>query len=151
MHIKRADETITQHILDNYGAQSLSEGTRGALAPDNKERMMEIMQPLLERGGYYLVAFDDKEQILGWSQLGPNRDNCTQQEYGLIYELDVLPAPRGPGIANHLMTATADTLREAGHDSVRLNVFASNPARNLYESLGYEYRNMVMELPLNSN
>jgi ribosomal-protein-alanine N-acetyltransferase len=68
----------------------------------------------------YLVAFHDDEA-------------------GYVAEIVVEPARRREGRARRLLAAAFDRLRDEGCSRVRLAVHPENdPARRLYESLGFE-------------
>ncbi len=50
----------------------------------------------------------------------------------------VVPARRGSGIGLALLTATLAAARQAGHPAVSLSVEVDNPARRLYERVGFK-------------
>lgn len=146
MEFRKATPEETEFILEN-SAQSLHEGTRG-LMPADRERALEITKPLLEeRNGYYLVAVEG-DVVRAWVLVGTSRDYFTEQTCGFIYDVYTLPEGRRQGLAKRLMQLAIEQLREAGHTAVRLNVFAGNPARNLYEELGFTEWSSVLSLNL---
>ena len=146
MEFRKATPEETEYILANAG-QSLHEGTRGRMAADN-ERALEITRPLIEdRNAYYLVAVEGNA-VRAWVLVGTNRDFFTEQPCGFIYDVYTLPEGRRQGLAKRLMQLAVDQLREAGQSVVRLNVFAGNPARNLYEDLGFTELSSVLSLTL---
>lgn len=60
-------------------------------------------------------------------------------EAGYVAELAVAPEHRREGRARRLLAAAFDRLRDEGCSEIRLAVHAENePARRLYESLGFE-------------
>lgn len=133
-------------FVKELGAQSLQEGTRGTFqALGNEARVQELLDAVWERGAYPLVA-KEGEKVLGWITVGPSKDPFSGTEVGFLYELYVLAEHRGKGLGKQLMERGISELRELGHTEIRLNVFAGNPAQQLYESLGFQVRNLQMEL-----
>ena len=69
----------------------------------------------------------------------------TEEQHGHGYmdpetpELGIAVEPdfRGRGIGRHLMNALANTARDRGFQRLSLSVNNPNPAKHLYESLGY--------------
>ncbi|MGB8955261.1 MAG: GNAT family N-acetyltransferase [Tumebacillaceae bacterium] len=146
MEFRKATPEETEYILEHC-AQSLHEGTRGLMVAD-RERALEITKPVVEqRNGYYLVAVDGGE-VRAWVLVGTARDFFTEQSCGFIYDVYTLPEGRRQGLAKRLMQLAVEQLREAGHPVVRLNVFAGNPARTLYEELGFTELSSVLSLKL---
>jgi GNAT superfamily N-acetyltransferase len=59
----------------------------------------------------------------------------------------VVPAFRGIGLGETLVTHSFDVARAAGFDALQFNfVFESNPARRMYERLGFELVGRVPEV-----
>ena len=146
MEFRKATEEETEFIL-SQAHHSLHEGTRGNMPADPK-RAQEITRPLIEaKNGYYVVAVEEGE-IRAWVLVGTNRDYFSQQEQGFIYDVYTLPEGRRQGLAKRLMKLALEQLREQGYEQVRLNVFAGNPARDLYEELGFEEYSSVLALRL---
>jgi len=57
---------------------------------------------------------------------------------GFVLHVAVHPAAQGKGIGTHLVRELADAFRDAGYDRIGLGVTDGNPARRLYERLGFE-------------
>jgi len=125
--------------------QAMNEGTLGRVLPTD-EKVKQMIEPLLEKGGYYLAAIDDQGKVAGWILIGPSKDSFTDSMLGYIYELYVCAEYRGRGISKKLMQSGIEQLKEAGYDEIRLNVFVENHAIHLYRQLGFTERNMTMSL-----
>jgi aminoglycoside 6'-N-acetyltransferase I len=65
-----------------------------------------------------------------------------------IRSLYVKPSSRGQGIGRKLLEAALEWGRGKGCQEVDLNVLLSNPARKLYESLGFTGFELKMRLGL---
>jgi len=142
--IQKANEEEVQQIL-NFAAQSLFEGTKETCQL-SQEKAIEITQPLLDKGAYYLVV--KQENVLaGWILIGENTDYFSGGKMGFIYELYIFPAYRGKGLSRKLMKAGIDRLQEK-YKEIRLNVFAGNFAKEMYKEFGFVERQVVMTLKL---
>lgn len=66
----------------------------------------------------------------------------------------LIPEARGRGIGTTLLIALLDRAREDGHEQISLNAELTNPARRLYERLGFvkveivdeDYQTMLLSL-----
>ena len=88
-----------------------------------------------ETNSTYLIAWKDDEPV------GHAHVAWTGTHLGLpeVQDVYVLPALRRRGIARALTAAAEDLVRERGLSSISLSVSrdGNEPARRLYESLGY--------------
>jgi len=145
MNIRRPTDMELKEILA-LSPQAIFDGTLGEARP-TKEKIEQLVRPLLEKGSYYLIAVKE-DKLLGWILLGRNRDQFTDMMNGFIYELFVLEDYRGKGISKLLMRTGIDCLKQEGYSEVRLSAFVDNHAIKLYEKLGFTKRTVTMSLPL---
>ncbi|MBD7938881.1 MULTISPECIES: GNAT family N-acetyltransferase [Cytobacillus] len=142
MEIRKPTEKEVESIL-KLSVQSVYEGTLNRSKPEER-KLREMVQSIRRNGGEYLVAVED-EEIMGWVLLGGKRDEMTEQEIGFIYELYVQESNRGKGLGRQLMMAAMKELRKLQFKEFRLTAYHGNPAIGLYESLGFQPRNISME------
>ncbi|EJQ42980.1 hypothetical protein IEE_03158 [Bacillus cereus BAG5X1-1] len=140
--ITKANEEETKQIL-NYAAQSLFEGTKGNCQVST-EKAIEITKPLVEKGAYYIVT-KEENKVVGWILIGGNVDYFSREKLGFIYELYVFSEYRGRGLSRKLMKAGIKELQEK-YLEIRLNVFAGNFAKEMYEDFGFVERQVIMTL-----
>ncbi|MGF2716087.1 N-acetyltransferase family protein [Bacillus cereus] len=140
--ITKANEEETKQIL-NYAAQSLFEGTKGNCQVST-EKAIEITKPLVEKGAYYIVT-KEENKVIGWILIGGNVDYFSREKLGFIYELYVFSEYRGRGLSRKLMKAGIKELQEK-YSEIRLNVFAGNFAKEMYEDFGFVERQVIMTL-----
>lgn len=115
---------------------------------DLSEASMRVMsKQLLQEGASYFIYSED-EVIQGFVLVDKKVDALEQKEYGFIYELYVLEAYRNQGIAEALIHFVNDYYKRHNVSEVRLNVYASNCAKNLYEKLGFRERNITMSIDI---
>ncbi|KKZ92547.1 GNAT family N-acetyltransferase [Bacillus wiedmannii] len=140
--IEKANREETDEIIQ-YAAQSLFEGTRGNCQLST-EKAIEITRPIVERGAYYVVV-KEENNVMGWILIGENTDYFSLEKLGFIYELYVFPEYRGKGLSRKLMWAGIKELQK-NYSEIRLNVFAGNFAKEMYEEFGFVERQVIMTL-----
>lgn len=113
----------------------------------SEEKAIAMFQGVIDKGGFYLVI-KEEEAIQGWIMLGENTDYFTDNKYGFIYEIYVMPAHRGKGLSKILINEGNSYFKEQGYEAVRLNVFASNFAKEIYKKVGFQEVNCIMEVKL---
>ncbi|WP_059173480.1 GNAT family N-acetyltransferase [Bacillus sp. FJAT-27445] len=145
MDIRKPDDLELKRIY-SISPQAIYDGTLGEVKPTN-EKIEQLIDPILEKGGYYLRAVED-DKIMGWILLGAGKDKFTDKINGFIHELFVLNEFRGKGISKQLMKAGIDQLKQDGYSEIRHNAFAENPAVKLYERMGFHVKMVSMSLSL---
>jgi ribosomal protein S18 acetylase RimI-like enzyme len=145
MDIRKPNDSELKKVM-LLSPQAVFDGTLGEVKPTN-EKIKHLVEPLLEKGGYYLIA-SDNDKLMGWILIGASKDQFTDKMYGFIYELFVIEEFRGKGISKRLMRTAIDHLKQDGYSEVRLSAFAENQAINLYEKMGFNIRTVTMSLPL---
>ncbi|WP_342577296.1 GNAT family N-acetyltransferase [Psychrobacillus sp. FSL K6-2843] len=114
----------------------------------SEEKAVAMLQGVLDKGGFYLIAKEEDSTITGWILLGKSTDYFTDQTYGFIYEIYVLPEHRGKGLSKLLINEGNAYWKSQGYDEVRLNVFASSFAKEIYKKMGFEEVNFIMKAKL---
>ena len=145
MDIRKPNDLELKMVL-SLSPQAIFDGTLGQVEP-TKEKIDQLVKPLLEKGSYYLIATKNNK-IMGWIFIGTSKDQFTDRMNGFIYELFVIEEFRGKGISKLLMRAGIDHLKQDGYSEIRLSAFAGNHAIKLYEKLGFNIRTITMSLQL---
>lgn len=145
MEIRKPNDSELKNII-LLSPQAVFDGTLGEVNP-TIEKIKHLVEPLLEKGSYYLIATEN-DKIMGWILIGGSKDQFTDMMNGFIYELFVREEYRGNGISKRLMRTAIDDLRQDGYSEVRLSAFAGNQAIKLYEKIGFNIRTVSMSLQL---
>ncbi|MGP4063231.1 GNAT family N-acetyltransferase [Halobacillus sp. H74] len=145
MIIRKANDNELEKVI-SLSPQAILDGTLGEVKP-TREKVTQLVESLLDRGSYYLIATDGHE-LMGWVLLGSSKDQFTNETIGFIYELFVLEVFRGKGISKKLMRSGVDHLKNEGYSEVRLSVFSDNKAIELYEKMGFKKRTLTMSLEI---
>ena len=77
--------------------------------------------------------------------IGENTDYFSREKLGFIYGVYIFSEYRGRGLSRKLMEAGIKELQEK-YSEIRLNVFAGNFAKEMYEDFGFVERQVVMTL-----
>jgi ribosomal protein S18 acetylase RimI-like enzyme len=86
-----------------------------------------------------LVAADESEQLVGFTQLYPTWCSLLAGPVYLLYDLYVPPRARRRGVARALLEAAADRAKRDGKLRMTLSTARTNVnAQALYASLGWE-------------
>ena len=111
--------------------------------PTELERATEYIRARLAAGdSVVLVAADESEQLLGFTQLYPTWCSLLAGPVYVLYDLYVSPRARRRGIARALLEAAAARARRDGKLRMTLSTAKTNVnAQALYESLGWERDN----------
>jgi len=145
MEIRKPNNLELEEII-SLSPQALFDGTLGGVRA-TKEKVLNLIEPLLKKGCYYLIATDNNE-LMGWILIGENKDQFTEQLNGFIYELFVKETFRGRGISKELMNVAIEQLRQEGYSEARLSAYVGNNAIKLYEKMGFSLRTVSMKLQL---
>ncbi|WP_088104532.1 GNAT family N-acetyltransferase [Halalkalibacter urbisdiaboli] len=140
MLIRKATKEETDYI-QSIGSQVQQEATMGYVNETNKITDYDLNAPY--QGIYYVLTH--QQRLQGWVLLGETRGPYTNDYSGVILELYVLPQFRKYGAGRMLMEFALDHFKHRGFNRVQLNVFAGNPARRLYEKLGFREVASLME------
>lgn len=143
MDIRKPNDLELRKVL-SLSPQAIFDGTLGEIEP-TKEKINQLVKPLLEKGSYYLIATEGNK-LMGWILIGPNKDQFTDVINGFIYELFVLKEFRGKGISKQLMSAGIEHLKQDGYSEIRLSAFIENQAIKLYEKFGFNIKTVTMSL-----
>ena len=119
--------------------------------PTDVNRAVEYIGARLAAGdSVVLVAADEAEQLLGFTQLYPTWCSLLAGPVYVLYDLYVAPRARRRGVARALLEAAADRARRDGKVRMTLSTAKTNvDAQALYESLGWERDNEFYVYNLN--
>ncbi|MET1013820.1 MAG: GNAT family N-acetyltransferase [Paenisporosarcina sp.] len=140
--IEKATDQDKEFIFSEV-TNSIREGTQQLL---KEEKAFTLFEGVLNKGGFYLVYRNADRSIAGWILLGENTDYFSEMKHGFIYDVYVLPQYRGKGISKVILREGISTLKEQGFNEVRLNVYSTNHAKEIYKKLGFQDLNTIMAI-----
>ena len=107
---------------------------------DKKEDILACLGYVFAKGGFIVLAVEDAE-ILGAVVVNETGMKKYIPENILVY-IAVHEHMRGKGLGKSLMEKTIETAK----GDIALHVEADNPAKNLYERLGFSNKYLEMRL-----
>lgn len=165
----RPTDSYAIAVLYRLAADGVADYIWSKIDPDNPDLLAVGSQRYAREG----VAFsyqncdvlEHDDQVIGLLMAFPMRVDPDASEedpvlrpYALLEEdrslyisgVAILPKHRGRGLGTQLMRHAEQKARELGLAKLSLIVFEDNPARRLYETLGYRetHREAVVEHPL---
>jgi len=118
-------------------------------APDAARARAFLLDRLRHTDSAILVAVDSAGNGAGFVQLYPTFSSLQMGRALILNDLFVAPAYRGKGLGRTLMNAARAFAELSGAVSLQLETARTNdPARKLYESLGWEADEVFMQYSL---
>lgn len=108
----------------------------------SREQLAELLPEGLASPHQHLFTVREGDTPVGILWLG------TERPVVFVYDVVVEPEHRGRGLGGAAMTAAAGWARDRGAPAIGLNVFGPNPARALYDRLGYQVVSDHFRAPL---
>ncbi len=106
--------------------------------PDPSGAVRYIQARLEKEEAVIFLAIGQAEEAVGFVLMYPTFDSLAMKPAWILYDLFVHPQVRRHGVGRKLMTRAAEHARTSGASYISLDTAVGNePARALYESLGY--------------
>ena len=107
--------------------------------PPDSARARSFLQERLDRSDSIIfLAERPAGTAVGFAQLYPTFASLVMAPWWILYDLFVVPAARGQGVASRLLDAARELARETQAAGLGLDTAADNPARRLYEARGWK-------------
>jgi len=138
VEIVEADLALAEHqravveLLDAYSQDVM--GNRRPLADDVRERLVPALR---EQGQATVLLAYDGVRPVGIAVCFGGFSTFAARPLLNLHDLAVMAEYRGRGIGKRLLEAVEQHARATGCCKVTLEVLEGNPARRLYDSLGY--------------
>lgn len=126
------------------------------LSIDERERMWAGLLAAPEPRAAIFVATDDDGRVVGFTGVGPSRDDDALDETGEVRTIYLRPEWFDKGAGRDLFARANDRLRELGFSRATLWVLATNErSRRFYEKAGWVFdgtesahQNQCLNMPI---
>jgi ribosomal protein S18 acetylase RimI-like enzyme len=108
--------------------EQLMQARTEALMPWRADRQYDVVTSALKSGGMQMIVAEGA--VCGWLHVHDNADGID------LHQLYVVPAQQNRGIGTDILRRL-QVRAAAAKRPLRLNVLVNNPARRLYERLGF--------------
>ena len=114
----------------------LSDSLRKGFTVDN---WVNKFQQMIAEETQVIALIEDKERILGYTIIGPNRDEALKEDNcGEVWGLYISPDHWRKGLGARLTKWACRQLKSKGYDIATLWVFQTNlAAREFYQAMGF--------------
>lgn len=111
-----------------------------AMSVDGQAERFEIGLRNSEKNGtFYVVAEDEKKQVVGFIGGGESRHKEKYPNYdGELYAIYLLKERQEKGVGSQLVYTLVEGLKGQGYKQMLVYVLAENPAKSFYKALGAE-------------
>jgi GNAT superfamily N-acetyltransferase len=107
-------------------------------APSDIEKARVFMhERIIKQDSVIFVVFAG-DILSGFTQLYPSFSSVSLRPLYILNDLFVLPEQRGAGLGEALLLHTQEFCRNLGAKGLALETAVDNPARSLYERLGWQ-------------
>lgn len=107
--------------------------------PADPPRARQFLGERLERAdSVILLAERPNGRAIGFAQLYPTFASLVMAPWWILYDLYVVPAARRGGVASSLLAEARELAIKTGAAGLGLDTATDNPARRLYEALGWK-------------
>jgi GNAT superfamily N-acetyltransferase len=125
-------EDAIREMLDAYASDPMGGGR--PLEDDVRERLVPALRE--HPTTLILLAYDGARPV-GIATCFRGFSTFAARPLLNLHDLAVVPEYRGKGVGRMLLTAVEEKARALGCTKVTLEVLEANPARKLYEAMGY--------------
>lgn len=149
--IKPMDQSVIKEWLDRARAAYVTDLVESGIGQVAAERTAAQQQAAAfpdgrPASGHTLFDVIAGGEVIGYLWIGP-RDS-DDVDHWWVWDIEIDAAWRGRGIGRAVMILAEAEARSHGCVEIGLSVVADNPARRLYESLGYREASVRMRKPL---
>ena len=96
-----------------------------------------IYERIKKEDSIIFIAFSEENSIVGFTQLYPSFSSVSMKRVWVLNDLFVLAEPRKSGIGSALVKTAIEFAKKDGAIRVSLSTAKDNPAKKLYEQLGF--------------
>lgn len=117
--------------------------------PADVRNSRRFLRERLSRSESVVFLATDRATVLGFTQLYPTFASLSLKPWWVLYDLYVVPSARRRGVASRLLERATEFARASGAAGLSLETARDNPARHLYEKLGWRRDQVFLHYEFN--